>query len=256
MSEYQHTPVTVAGKSTVVIGGTSGIRRATALGFVSEGADVIATSRSKDRVAETADCLRERGSETAAITCDVRDRSSIERLRDRALETFGEVDVVVNSAGTAARSAFIDVTDEEWDGVLDVNLGGVFRACQVFGQEIDAGAIVNVSSIAARLSRSDLSPYLASKAGVDGLTRAASKELAPSVRVNAVAPGFVGTAMAAGTYDEGTPIRERIDERTPLERMADPEEIVGAVVYLASDAASFTTGEVLVVDGGFAESAL
>jgi NAD(P)-dependent dehydrogenase (short-subunit alcohol dehydrogenase family) len=120
---------------------------------------------------------------------------------------------------------------------------------------MDGGAIVNISSISDRLSRSELAPYLASKSGVDGLTRAAAKELAPEIRVNAVAPGFVWTPMAEGTYDEGMPVRDRIDERTPLGRMADPAEIVGAAVYLSSDAASFTTGEVLVIDGGFAESA-
>jgi len=256
MPDYEHTPVTVAGKSAVVIGGTSGIGRAIALGFAAEGADVIATSRSEKHVRSTAEKISEHGVDTAKHPCDVTNRESIESLCDRAFSIFGDVNILVNSAGITARSPFEDLTDEEWDAVLDVNLNGSFRACQVFGRAMDSGAIVNISSVASRLSRDDLSPYLASKAGVNGVTRAAARELAPDIRVNAVAPGFVRTPMAAEAYTEGTPARKAIESRTLLDRMAEPKEIIGATVYLASDAASFTTGEILFIDGGFTRNAL
>lgn len=257
MSEsYEHVPVSVEDNTAVVIGGTSGIGEAVALGFATEGADVIATSRSDERVAATASKLRDLGAETAEVTCDVAGRASVRSLRDAAFETFGDVDVLVNSAGTAARRELADLEDDDWNHVLDVNLAGVFRATQLFAERMDDGSVINVSSIAADQARRGLSPYCASKAGVNAFTRAASKELAPEIRVNAIAPGFVITPLTEGNYDEGTEAREQIDARTPMERVAEREEIVGAALYLASEASSFTTGEVLRVDGGFVDSAL
>jgi NAD(P)-dependent dehydrogenase (short-subunit alcohol dehydrogenase family) len=248
--------VTVEGKTTVVIGGTSGIGEAIALGFADDGADVVATSRTPEAVAETAEKLRERGARTIEQTCDVADRSSIEELCDRTVAEFGDVDVLVNSAGTAARSTFLSLDEADWERVLDVQLTGVFRTCQVFADRMDSGSIVNISSMSADLARTRLMPYCAAKAGVNALTRCAAKELAPDIRVNAIAPGFVMTPLTTETYGEGTQIRADIDERTPLGRVADREEIVGSAIYLGSDSASFTTGEVLFVDGGFTQSAL
>jgi NAD(P)-dependent dehydrogenase (short-subunit alcohol dehydrogenase family) len=256
MVDYQHSPVTVDDKRAVVIGGTSGIGQAIALGFAEEGADVIATSRDEAKVDETAAELEDRGADTMRITCDVTDPDSLERVRETAVEELGGVDVVVASQGAISRASVRDISNEEWDFVTDVALDGVRRVTQTFVPAMDGGgSIINISSMAARLSMANLPAYTAAKGGVEAFTRASSKELAPDIRVNAIAPGFVITPQNAETYAEGTEKRERIDERTPLGRVAERKEIVGAAIYLASDAASFVTGEVVTVDGGFADSA-
>lgn len=256
MVEYEHTPVTVSDKRAVVVGGTSGIGQAIALGFASEGADVIATSRRESAVEETADEIESLGAETARVTCDVTDPESLERVRETAVEAFGGLDVVIASQGAISRETVLDVDEESWDFVMDVALDGVRRVTQELAPAMDdGGSIVNISSLAARLSMADLPAYTAAKGGVEAFTRASAKELAPEIRVNAIAPGFVITPQNAETYAEGTEKRSRIDERAPLGRVAEREEIVGAAIYLASDAASYVTGDVLTVDGGFADSA-
>ncbi|WP_226007021.1 SDR family NAD(P)-dependent oxidoreductase [Natrinema salinisoli] len=256
MVEYQHSPVTVADKRAVVVGGTSGIGQAIALGFAEEGADVIATSRNETNVDETASEIEDRGVETTRITCDVTEPDSLERVRETAVDELGGIDTVVASQGAISRASVRNISDDEWDFVTDVALDGVRRVTQTFAPAMEAGgSIVNISSIAARLAMADLPAYTAAKGGVDAFTRASSKELAPDIRVNAIAPGFVITPQNAETYAEGTEKRDRIDRRTSLGRVAEREEIVGAAIFLASDAASFVTGEVLTVDGGFADSA-
>lgn len=257
MVDYSHTPVTVADKRALVVGGTSGIGRAIALGFAAEGADVVATSRDGERVAETAEALESLGAETVRVTSDVTDPETLDELRDTVVDAFGGLDVVVASQGAIARERVASVDDATWDRVTDVALDGVRRVTQATVPAMDDdGSVVNVSSLSARLAMANLAAYSAAKGGVEALTRASAKELSPGVRVNAVAPGFVITPQNAETYAEGTEKRSRIDERTPMGRVADREEVVGAAVYLASDAASFVTGEVLTVDGGFADSAL
>jgi len=255
VTDYEHTPVTVEGKRAVVVGGTGGIGEAIALGFASEGADVVATSRTPEKVATTAEALRERGAETAEVTCDVTDPDSVEHLREATVETLGGVDAVVASQGAIARTRVTEVGEEEWDRVLDVALDGVWRVLAEFAPALDTGSVTTVSSLTARMGVTEAAAYTAAKGGVDALTRAAANELAPDIRVNAIAPGFVITPQNRETYAEGTEKRRRIDERTPMGRVADREEIVGAAVYLASDAASYTTGEVVTVDGGFLPSA-
>ncbi|MFB6106420.1 MAG: SDR family NAD(P)-dependent oxidoreductase [Halobacteriaceae archaeon] len=249
-------PVTVEGKRAVVVGGTSGIGRAIALGFAEDGADVVATSRREGAVAETAAELRERGATTAEVTTDVTDADSVSGTLDAATDAMGGVDVLVNSAGAISRLGVPDVTEEEWDRVLDVQLDGVMRTTQAFGNAMDEGAVVNISSLSSRLAMTDIAAYTAAKGGVNAFTRTAAKEYAPDVRVNAIAPGYFITPQNADTYAEGTEKRERIDSRAMMERVGETEELIGAAVYLASDAAAYTTGEVLVVDGGFAVSAL
>jgi NAD(P)-dependent dehydrogenase (short-subunit alcohol dehydrogenase family) len=249
--DYDHEPVTVAGKTAVVIGATSGIGRAIALGFAAEGADVVATSRSGDRVERTAAEIRERGAETIEVTCDATDRDDVEALRDAAVEAFGDVDVLVYSPSYIARRSVMDCSEAEWDRVFDVQLKGAWRATQVFAEAMDEGAIVHVASASAQTAIPNLAPYSAAKGGLDAFVRTAAEELGPELRVNAVRPGFVVSEQTQGTYTEGEPRFETIRDRTTRERLAEPEEMVGAAVYLASDAASYTTGEIVTVDDGF-----
>lgn len=247
--------MTVAGKTAVVIGGTSGIGRAIALGLAEDGADVIASSRDRMSVEEIATELRERGAATAEVVCDVTDRDSIENLAETAVEKFGGVDILVNSAGSVAKSPITTMSEDDWERDIEVNLTGVFRACQVFANVMEEGSIINISSMSSGQARENRPAYCASKSGVDGLTRAAAADLGPSIRVNAIAPGFVKTPLAGDAFDEETELRAEIDQRTPMERVATPDEIAGLALYLASDAASFTTGEVIRVDGGYDNSA-
>ena len=254
MTEYNHNPVTVKDKTAVVIGGTSGIGEAIALSFAESGADVVASSRNQKRVRDTADSIRERGAETVEITSDITDRDSLRSLRDETLSTFGSVDILVTSASAVSRSSLETITESEWADVFDVQLDGVYRAVQEFTREMNSGSIINISSISARLAAANLLAYSAAKGGTNSFVRAAAKELAPDIRINAIAPGFVITNQNRDQYAEGTEKRARIEERTLLGRVADREEIAGAALYLASDAASYTTGEIITVDGGFSDN--
>jgi len=249
MVEYVHTPVSVSGKRGVVMGGTDGPGRAIALGFASEGADVLAISPT-DSLEETAAATEATGVDTAGVTGDLTDQDALEAVREAAVDAFGGIDVVA-SGGAISREALFDISGDEGDFVTDVALDAVRRVTRA----MDEDAIVNTSSLTARLAMANLPAYTAAKGGVEALTRAAATELAPDIRANAIAPGFVITPQNEETYAEGTEKRAAIDERTPLGRVAEREEIVGAAVYLASDAASFVTGEVVTVDGGFADSA-
>lgn len=252
----QNKPIDVEGKAAVVIGGTGGIGNAIAEDLARGGADVIATSRSADAVKVVAADLRDMGAETAEVTCDVTDRESIERVRDVAIDTFDNVDVLVNSAGSVAQSPITEISEDEWYHDIEVDLNGVFRACQIFARAMDCGSIVNISSLSANQAREARAAYCAAKAGVDGLTRAAAADLAPDVRVNAIAPGFVKTEMAGPKLEDGSDFRAHVDDRTPMGRVANPDEISGIALYLASDAASFTTGEVITIDGGYDKSSV
>ncbi|WP_415379769.1 SDR family NAD(P)-dependent oxidoreductase [Halosimplex sp. TS25] len=249
--EYSHTPVTVEGKTAVLIGATSGIGRAIALGFAEEGADVVATSRDEDRVARTADELRERGAETLEVTCDATERADITALRDAVEAEFGSVDVLVYAPSYIARKPIDEVTDDQWDDVFDVQLKGAYRATQIFAEAMDEGSILHVASASAESAIPNLAAYSVAKGGLDTLVRVAAEELGPAIRVNAVRPGFIVSEQTQGTYTEGEPRFETITDRTTQERLGRPEEIAGAAIYLASDAASYTTGEIVTVDDGF-----
>lgn len=255
MAGYEHAPVSVEGKRTVVIGGTSGIGRAIALGFAADGAGAVAaTSRTPGRVEAAADAVRERGAEALELTCDVSDPDSLATLADGMVESFGGVDVLVNSPSAIARKSVRDVSEEEWQDVLDVQLDGVYRAIRTFADRMGEGSVVNIASLASVLALPELSAYSAAKGGVDSLTRAAAKDLAPDIRVNAIRPGFFITEQTEDAYAEGTDRHRQVTGRSMLPRFGDPSELVGAAIYLASNAASYTTGEVLTVDGGFRSS--
>jgi NAD(P)-dependent dehydrogenase (short-subunit alcohol dehydrogenase family) len=247
------------GRSAVVLGGTSGIGRAIAIGFAKAGADVAAVSRREVAVAAAADEIEQHGRRVLRQTADVTDRPSLERLLDAAIAVFGKVDILVNCAGRHKRSPTLDVSEEEFSGVLETNLTGTLRACQIFGRhmiERGYGRIVNIGSLASFVGFVEVTPYTASKAGVAGLTRSLAIEWgARGVLVNAIAPGGVVSPHSHATIDQ-SPLGEEVLPRTPLGRFGELEELVGPAIFLASEAASFVNGHILAVDGGFLASGM
>ena len=246
----------LTGKTAVVAGGTSGIGRALAVGLADAGANVVPTGRRAELVDEVAGDIEARGRRTLRMNVDVTNRPSLERLRDACLAEFGGIDILVCAAGITKRVPTLEMADADWDAVIATNLTGTLNACRVFGAsmvERGSGRIVNVASLASTLGFFEVAAYTASKAAVAGLTRALAVEWAPhGVTVNAIAPGVFLTAL--NTFAVGTPRGEELRMRTPMRRFGRVEELVGAAVFFASDAATFVTGQVLGVDGGFLAS--
>jgi len=245
------------GKVAVVTGGTSGIGQALSLGLADAGADVVASARRQQQVDETAAEIESRGRKALRVASDVGDRSSLQNLLAATLEQFGKVDILVNCAGIIKRRPTLDLPEEEWTNILNTNLTGTLRACQVFGKpmlERGYGRIINIASLNSFVALSEVAAYAASKAGVASLTRSLAVEWSKKgVTVNAVAPGVFRTDLNAQLLDS-TPRGQELLMRTPMGRFGKTEELVGAVVYLASDSSSFVTGQILVVDGGFLSS--
>jgi NAD(P)-dependent dehydrogenase (short-subunit alcohol dehydrogenase family) len=245
------------GKTAVVIGGTTGIGRALSLGLADAGGDVIASARRREQVEEVAAEIEKRGRRTLRETSDVCDRNSLDALLAAALGAFGKVDILINCAGRTKRTPSLDVPEEEWNSILETNLTGTLRACQVFGRhmvEHGYGRIINIASLTTFVALMEVAAYSASKAAVASLTRSLAIEWAKKgVTVNAIAPGVFRTALNAGLLDS-TPRGKELLMRTPMGRFGQTEELIGSAVYLASDAASFVTGQTIVVDGGFLAS--
>jgi NAD(P)-dependent dehydrogenase (short-subunit alcohol dehydrogenase family) len=245
------------GKVAVITGGTSGIGRALSFGLAEAGAHVIATSRRQQQVDETAAEIELRGRQTLRLVSDVCDRTSLEQLLAVALLRFEKVDILINCAGKIKRTPTLTMPEEEWNAILDTNLTGTLRSCQVFGRHMldrGYGRIVNIASLNSFVALNEVAAYAASKAGVSSLTRSLAVEWSrKGITVNAIAPGVFRTQLNASLLDS-SPRGQELLMRTPMGRFGKTEELIGAAIYLASDAASFVTGQTLVVDGGFLAS--
>jgi NAD(P)-dependent dehydrogenase (short-subunit alcohol dehydrogenase family) len=247
----------LSNRVAVVIGATSGIGRAIAMGLAEHGADVVPTGRRANHIEEVCTATESLGRRTLRQVTDIRDRQSIDALRDTILREFGRVDILVNAAGFTFRQPTIQLCEAQFDSMLDTNLTGALRACQSFYEALKAsgsGRIINIASLSSFVGFYEVAAYCATKTALLSLTRSLACEWAQDgISVNAIAPGIFPTEMTSGIV-VGTARGQELLARTPMRRFGNPEELAGAAVLLASGGASFITGQCITVDGGFLAS--
>ncbi len=252
-----HPLLELKNRTAVVIGGTSGIGLALAKGLAQAGANVVPTGRRSEQVQAAVSAVEELGRRSLAVTCDVTDHASLEQLLQKTCSAFGSVEILVNCAGRTKRTPSLQVPDSDWDAIMETNLKGTWQACRVFGRHMTErryGRIINIASLASFVGLHEVAAYCASKGAVASLTKALAIEWAKmGVCVNAIAPGVFRTELNAALLD-GTERGREFLLRTPMQRFGQVDELAGATVFLASDAASFVTGHLLVVDGGILAS--
>jgi NAD(P)-dependent dehydrogenase (short-subunit alcohol dehydrogenase family) len=246
----------LAGQVAVVIGGTSGLGRAIALGLANAGADVIASSRSQLAVQAVASEIRASGRETLPMVSDVTDRGSLQALHNRVVEEFGNIHILVYAAGITQRIATVDCSEEMWERIMDVNLTGALRCSQIFGRSMIArgyGRIIHIASLSTFVAFHEVAAYCASKAALGALTRSLAVEWGrEGLCVNAIAPGIFPTELNRRLLD--SPRGHELLMRTPAHRFGNVDEVVSSALYLASPQSSFTNGQILTVDGGYMAS--
>ncbi len=247
--------VRLDGRVALVTGASSGLGYASALALAEAGADLVVASRSLERLADICRAIEARGRQAFPLAVDVRDLAQVRRMADAAVERFGRIDILVNSAGLNIPQPALEVTEEAWDTIMDTNAKGLFFCCQAVGRYMVAqryGRIVNIGSTMGLVGMADRAAYCASKGAVSQLTKVLAIEWAPyNVTVNAVAPTFVETPLTRPYFERIPGFREEVLRRIPMGRLGLPEEVAAAVVFLASDAASLITGVTLPVDGGW-----
>jgi NAD(P)-dependent dehydrogenase (short-subunit alcohol dehydrogenase family) len=239
----------------VITGASKGIGKGIAIRYAQEGAAVVVVSRSMDALSAIADEIRKSGGRALALPVDVRRSDSVQEVVDKAVQKYGKLDIMVNNAGVSMAHPSEELSGEDWIRALETDLFGVFYGCQSAGRQMmkqGGGCIINITSIYGIVAAPMRAAYCASKAGANMLTKVLASEWASkNIRVNAIAPGYIRTELVQGVIDKGILPVGAIEKRTPQGRIGEVQDVLGAAVYLASDEASFVTGSIVTVDGGW-----